>query len=735
MSLNPYDSCPCGSGKKFKFCCEKYFDRIEKAYRLREGNQHDAALRAFEQITRDYPNVPQVWGYFAQFLYAENLSERAEQALARAFELNPNFGMGFLIRAQRLLDEGELIGALLMFRKAEAAIDPSATVTLYEVYSHIAQIEMLLYHPIACRMAFDRLFQLGYREQAMRQQFEDFFGESSKLPPLAKQAYSFRPTVKPTVADAFRERLTDLKDRFQKLCELVPADPAAWFNLGLVHAWLGEQEDAIQALEQSLQREWDDRKAEETAALMEVLHFGAGMEQKSDYLIYRRHLGIRDPQPVLNLVDHWYREKRLFGLHVNEARRMIRGYIIAEIPSLIDTGNRLARIQGQMLLTDNVLTLSSETEATVAALADEVRATLNLAVTEPESSITTSTIHDIVMSYATLPLQIHDQADWLKKRRELAQNYFEEIWAKQPLKSLGGLSPQQAASSPQFRKRLLGIIKFHQECYQQLIPKEAQTGSLTAAEEYHFDQLRKKLGAELQPAGEAPKIEVPVEAALPDHPGPSGETLRAPTTASGVPGTTQAGSGTPWAKDFSTLTAAELAELPLDTLSLLELEQAMRVAVKLDARELAARFAAAGVAKPADPAKPDRYTFYVCLVTKAVSDGDLEAALKYIEAGAADDAKHNAGKRANDFSLHKAKLYAKRGDIAAASREFDALLSRQPTEGKFYISAAEAMLSARNSEQALRYAQAGLTQARASNNRDLEGACLELSEAASRQSR
>lgn len=35
MAINPYDSCPCGSGKKFKFCCEKYFAKIEQAL-----NQH-----------------------------------------------------------------------------------------------------------------------------------------------------------------------------------------------------------------------------------------------------------------------------------------------------------------------------------------------------------------------------------------------------------------------------------------------------------------------------------------------------------------------------------------------------------------------------------------------------------------------------------------------------------------------------------------------------------------------
>ena len=731
MPVNPYDSCPCGSGKKFKFCCEKYFDRIQQVYRLREGNQHDAALRAFEQVTRDYPDTAAVWGFFASYLYSENLPEKAEAALARAFELNPNFGMGFLIRANKLLEEHEAIGALLMLRKAEAAFDPTATNSLMEVYGRIAELELLLHHPIACHMAYDRLLQIITQEPEIRQQYDQLFGEGSSLPAVARKTYTLRPTVKPTPADSMRERLVDLKDRFQKLCDSVPDDPAAWFNLGLVLAWLGEQSAAIQALEQSLEKEWDDRKAEETAALMEVLSFGAGMEDECDYLEYRRYMGVRDSQAVLKWMERWAQENRLIGIHSNPERRMITGIVIEEIPSLIETGTIFARHRARLILQEGTITLASPNEESVAALAEEVRSQLNLAVTEAESGQGILMMTDVPLASLPLPIKVADPAQFWKKRMEMAQNYFEEVWAKQPRRSLSGVSPLDAAGSSRLRKRLLGVIKFEEDCYQMLRPKTSGNESPTPTEDYDFGRLRHKLGAEIRPAGEAPKIEVPadlVATAQPEVTATTGHTVGTADMSRPVAATSPPA-------DFSMMNAAELAAVPVETLSVPELEQAMRAAVKLDARELAVRFAAAGVALPADPAKPDRYTFFVCLLTKAVSDGDLDSALKHIEAGTADDALNNSGKRADDFSLHKAKLYAKRGDIAAASQEFDALLARQPSEGKYYIAASEAMLSARNREQALRYAQAGLAQARSSNNRDLEAACLELSEAASRQSR
>src|ERR1700738_1022386 len=44
MSPDPYASCPCGSGKKFKWCCQPIHAEIEKAFRQQENGQHEAAL-------------------------------------------------------------------------------------------------------------------------------------------------------------------------------------------------------------------------------------------------------------------------------------------------------------------------------------------------------------------------------------------------------------------------------------------------------------------------------------------------------------------------------------------------------------------------------------------------------------------------------------------------------------------------------------------------------------------
>ncbi|MBY0458859.1 MAG: SEC-C domain-containing protein, partial [Gemmataceae bacterium] len=141
MPLDPYVSCPCGSGKKFKWCCAPYFDTVEKAFDQEDQGQHEAALQTIKGLLAAHGANPSVWLFYAQFLYKSAAAEldgasrsqslrrpgpgdpppsytlkfeQAEEALSKALELNPNFGMAYFLRGQFRENEGELIGSLLL---------------------------------------------------------------------------------------------------------------------------------------------------------------------------------------------------------------------------------------------------------------------------------------------------------------------------------------------------------------------------------------------------------------------------------------------------------------------------------------------------------------------------------------------------------------------------------------------------------------------------------------------
>ena len=513
-------------------------------------------------------------------------------------------------------------------------------------------------------------------------------------------------------AAAATGRFADARKAFEELTLATPDDPAAWFNLGVVLAWIGEQPKAVAALVKSIELETDDRRAEEAGALAEVLRCGYGMENDTDHLAHTFVLPIRDGNAVVNLLRSYDQSRKLRGVRTFQENGMMVGMIVEELPSLIAVGSvTLARVAARLMITNGVLRLSHPNRDSTAKVADDMRTALQLAVEQPVESTTPLNFGDVVLEALAQPTGSGDEAALEAKLRDYAANYFENVWLHRPLKALSGNSAIDAVGSKLLRKHVFGVIKFLQDCLDAVLPRKQVGEQAVPIELYNFDNLRHKLGLEYVSA-EPPQVNVPADAptAIQDAPAARPEAKR----------------------DIGVMNTAELAGLDVAALSVDDLEQAMRAAVKLDARELAVAFAQAGVPKPFDPARPDRYPLFATAITGAAAAGDTARAADLIDAGAKYDADHNGGGRATDYKLRKAQLYVKAKDADKAATEFDGLVAMHPDEGKFYTTAAEEMLRLKNAAQALHFAEAGLEVGRRTSNRDLTEHCAELVEAAKR---
>ena len=733
MALDPYSSCPCGSGKKFKWCCAAFYAQIEKAFDQDRLGQHDTALHTIQELTKSHADQPAVWGYYAQFLYNHGLAqqteadrdkfvEQAEESLSEALKRNPNFGMAHFLRGLFRENEGELLGALMLFRKAADSYDPEAHDQLAQVYERIFRLELLMLNrPVAARAALERIVHFQPGDPEVREQLDGLFGPESRLPACARKKYAFRATAKPVSTDAATGRLGDARKAFETLTQQTPDDPAAWFNLGVVLAWLGEQPRAVDALNKSVELETDDHRAEEAAALAEVLRCAHGMENDADYVEHGFILPIRDPNPIMA----WLREidagRRMIGVQSNQETGSVSAMMVEELPGILAAGSvTLARVTAKVTIAQGAIRVWHPNRESVARVADDIHTKVNLAVEQPQEMTTPVNFGDVALEALAYPTGSADLTQAEEKFRDHARHFFEDTWAKRPLKSLGGNTPLDAVGSSLMRKRVFGAIKFVEDCFNGIVPHKRVGGQVSPITVYDFNDLRHKLGLEY------------ISAAPPDVKVPAGEPGNGSSPeVAGVPSGGLPSPGSPQAKrEIAAMNAAELAGLDVAALSLDDLEQAMRSAVKLDARDLAVAFAQAGLAKPFDAARPDRYALYAVAIQGAAAEGDLAKAVQLAETGEKHDADHNDGNRGVEFGLKKAQLFVRMKDADRAVEAFDGLIAKRPDEGKFYTTAAEEMLRMKNGPKALYFAQKGIETAKRTGNRDLEGHSQELAAAA-----
>jgi tetratricopeptide (TPR) repeat protein len=702
MAQDPYEPCTCGSGKKFKWCCQPIFVHINRAWEQEASGQHETALRLMDEVVREHEGNPEAWGQKARLLFSQGKIEEADAALQKAFDLNPNYPAGLLLRASFRFQEGETPGALLLARRAVEAYHPDARQQLAEVYILIFECEYRLNRPVAARAALRLAMRFVPGEEEIGKSFDALFGTAGRLPEAARRDYTFRSprnagTPRRAAWDRALQnldtpRLSDLVRRFEPLTQEDANDAAAWFNLGLAHAWLGDNPAALEALRRYVELETDDNAAGEAATLMEVLRCGKGLEDDCDYREHVFAYQFRDPQPIVSLLEEWERGGRLATLPPPQEGMFMGLVLELNSAGLITVGAPAAdagRLGGYVVIVGNLFQFTTPLKEPFDRIRDEVRQRLSLGLTELQERHAPIQFADVPSEALLFPLKRAE--DNGKRVLDHAQKHYEEVWIHRPRRSLSGNTPLDAAAHPVFRKLLRGVVQFLQDCAK---------GSTIA--NYDFDRLRRKLGLLGEPAA----------------------------LAAGLGATNPAANAAGSPLDMG---VAELARLNATDLPDEQLEQAYQAAVKLDAEELAANFARTLIARPIQPEHTDRFPWYSYLTQFALKNGDKDAALDYINEGEKSDCEHNEGRRRNDYELRRGQVHVKRGEVEQAADVFQRLIERVPNNFRYRGSAAESMLSLRQGARALRFAEEGVAAARQANDRDSEQYLQELAAAAKKQ--
>jgi len=129
-SVDPYSPCPCGSGQKFKWCCQKVEAYTERAQRLVDSGQYEMALKPLEEGLAKVPD--NVWLLTRKALIHLHLNqvEAGRQALRVLLEKHPgHLGASIMMTRLVLETEGPTAGAA-QFQQTLSSCPPESRAQL-----------------------------------------------------------------------------------------------------------------------------------------------------------------------------------------------------------------------------------------------------------------------------------------------------------------------------------------------------------------------------------------------------------------------------------------------------------------------------------------------------------------------------------------------------------------------------------------------------------------------------
>jgi len=132
-SVDPYSPCPCGSGQKFKWCCQKVEAYTERAQRLVDNGQYEMALKPLEEGLAKVPD--NVWLLTRKALIHLHLNqvEAGRQALRVLLEKHPgHLGASIMMTRLVLETDGPTAGAA-QFQQTLTSCPPESRLGLAQL--------------------------------------------------------------------------------------------------------------------------------------------------------------------------------------------------------------------------------------------------------------------------------------------------------------------------------------------------------------------------------------------------------------------------------------------------------------------------------------------------------------------------------------------------------------------------------------------------------------------------
>jgi len=462
-AVESYSPCPCGSGQKFKWCCQKVESFADKAQRLFDSGQVDAAIKALDEGLRKEPGNPWLLTRKAVMQIRNGMADAAKTTLRQVLVKSPkHFGALVLLTRCVLETEGPVNGAG-MFQQVLGSVDDAQKPSLASLARVVAYLlgEFRLYPAALKHLELVRLLgdPDGSASSATRS-----IEANPAISPWLKDNYTLAPTPNHWTGDG--------QDRFEQA--LGYASKGLWataaagfdllsggepggeadYNLGLCRLWLGDEAGAVGPLRRRVARLGTSVEAVDLEALcqsIDPVHPEDRVEQVQ--LIWP----LRNRDALIAALDAANDVASVGEVEVDPEdpeSAVIDQFVLLDRPQLEDqsgqglTSDQIPRIVGRVGVLEEIATLETCDDGRVDALGDRftVLAGSSIAPAHPRTKVMGEDARStLALTWEWLyPVGI-DQAEAERLNREKSEQILRDVWPITPKPYLGMRTPERAA--------------------------------------------------------------------------------------------------------------------------------------------------------------------------------------------------------------------------------------------------------------------------------------------------
>ncbi len=486
MPLNPYDPCPCGSGKKLKFCCQNIADEMERIGRLSEGNQPRVALQQLDNLARKFPEKSWIATSRALILLELGEPTTARDVLRALLEHEPDHEFAIVLLAASIFQGEGLLAAKKSIHRAFQRGAKKFPTMVSSLAATMAAMLAQRHLTMAAREHLALALRLApeQRRQELFVQLLEFDGDE-EIP------YPLRGTHLLPSIDGTEEQQKEIRkaqkyaavgcwntaaDLFALLSRSMTDSAEVWHSVGLCRAWDGDEAAAAEALHRAAQLYGDVATAVECETLAQLFDRHT-TQDVIDICTYEgqiesvgRLLTVLDEQPQLQRVS-------IPPSAAGEPNVPVAGYQVLDRPQWTDgdftqlTLESLPRLQAHISIYD---ALPEANEPATLFLSgdrgpelDDSRALVEAATAgllqwrtdKPQPEVTgaipaeSQPLRWKWMLPARTPVRVSRR---LKDQQW--RHVLDEAWPNASFKSLAGRTPREAAADPKHGVALTAAI-------------------------------------------------------------------------------------------------------------------------------------------------------------------------------------------------------------------------------------------------------------------------------------